>query len=76
MDPQSFRDQQMRYDWWQKHGGDPNNNGGCGCFLLLLLIGVPVVLMLMSGCSLRLQEKQPDLVVSINLPDQTTLLQN
>ena len=59
MDSKQWRERQIQHDWWQKQKEGSNSNSGdeerYGWLVLLLLIGVPIVLMLMSGCSPKLK---------------------
>ncbi len=60
MNSKQWHERQIQHDWWQKQKqtSDSNidNQEKYGWLVLLLLIGAPIVLMLIFGCSPKLQE--------------------
>lgn len=72
MDSKQWRERQIQDDWWQKQqeGGDSNSGDEerYGWLVVLLLIGMPIVLMLMFGCSPKLQENNTVKPVNFILP--------
>ena len=60
MDSKQWREREIQHDWSQKQKEGGNSHSGdedrYGWLVLLLLIGVPIALMLMSGCSPKFTE--------------------